>query len=96
VSIENLDTLLVQGCNWLNRYLINSSQTLEKLITCETPSRVVAAVPTLIIDSQKLAKAGRIDEAILGFTTAKQWNLRLTFDPVIRAKKLAAEAKTQK
>jgi hypothetical protein len=45
-------------------------------MTCETPSRVVAAVPTLIINSQKLAKEGRIDEAILGFTTAKKWNPR--------------------
>jgi hypothetical protein len=47
----------------------------------------------LIADSEELAKAGRIDEAIQGFKVAKQWNPRLTFDPFARAKQLAPEAK---
>jgi hypothetical protein len=45
----------------------------------------------LVIDSEKLAKAGRIDKAIRGFTEAKRWNLGLTFDPVMKARQLAEE-----
>jgi hypothetical protein len=37
------------------------------------------------------AKAGRIDEAIRGFTEDKRWNPDLTFDPVIKAHQLAEE-----
>jgi hypothetical protein len=46
---------------------------------------------TLVIDSENLAKAGRIDEAIRGFTEAKRWNPGLTFDPVMKAHQLAGE-----
>lgn len=69
--IKDLDTLLVQGCNWLDTYLINSPQTLEKLTTCQTRARLLAAAPNLVTDSEKLATDGRIDDAIRGFTDAK-------------------------
>jgi WD40 repeat protein len=43
--IKDLDTLLVQGCNWLDTYLINSPQKLQELTTCQTTSRKLAAAP---------------------------------------------------
>jgi WD40 repeat protein len=91
--IADLDTLLVRGCDYLNTYLINRPESLQKLKTCQTPARVRAAAPNLVIQSENLAKAGRIDEAIRGFTEAKRWNPSLTFDPVSKAHQLAEEAK---
>jgi WD40 repeat protein len=89
--IADLDTLLVRGCDYLNTYLINRPESLQKLKTCQTPTRVRAAAPNLVIDSENLAKAGRINEAIRGFTDAKRWNPGLTFDPVMKAHQLAEE-----
>ncbi len=34
--MENLDRLLVRGCNWLKNYLIVNPQMLAKLSTCQT------------------------------------------------------------
>jgi hypothetical protein len=69
----------------------NHPESLQKLKTCQTPARLHAAAPNLVIHSKNLAKAGRIDEAIRGFTEAKRWNLGLTFDPVMKARQLAGE-----
>ena len=93
--IKDLDTLLVQGCNWLDTYLINSPQVLEKLTTCQTPARVLAAAPNLVTDSEKLARDGRIDDAIRGFTDAKRWDPSLTFDPTAKANQIAQAAKAK-
>jgi hypothetical protein len=89
--IEDLDALLVRGCNYLNTYFINSPESLQKLKTCQTPARVHAVASNLVIHSENLAKAGRIDAAISGFTEAKRWNPGLTFDPVMKARQLAKE-----
>ena len=88
--IEDLDALLVQrGCNWLDTFFISSPQTLEGLTVCQTTKRTLAAAPYLVIASEKLAKEGRIDEAIQGFTEAKRWDSRLTFDPTAKAMQIA-------
>jgi hypothetical protein len=77
--------------NYLNPYLINRPESLQKLKTCQTPARVHAAAPNLVIHSETLAKEGRIDEAIRGFPEAKRWNPGLTFDPVMKAHQLAED-----
>jgi hypothetical protein len=87
--IADLDTLLVRGCNWLDTYLINTPQTLEKLTVCQTPKRKLAAASNLVLHSENLAKEGRIEEAIQGFTDAKRWNPSLKFAPVSKAHQLA-------
>jgi hypothetical protein len=56
--IENLDTLLVRGCNWLDTYLIYTPQDLRKLKACHTDKRNRAAAHNLIAESDKLAKEG--------------------------------------
>jgi WD40 repeat protein len=83
--VENLDVLLARGCHWLNNYLIINPQTLNSLSTCQKPERIQAALPNLIAQSEALAHAGKITEAIAGFTIAKQWDPSLTFDPVEKA-----------
>ena len=91
--IADLDTLLIQGCDWLNTYLIQTPEELRKLNVCQTPQRTLAAAPNLVEDSDRAAKSGKIDTAIEGYRTAEQWGLPLNFDPVSRAHKLADEVK---
>ncbi len=85
-TIDDLETLLTKGCNWLNSYLIGSPQVLQTLPLCQTPDRLRAAAPNLVNDSESLARAGNLDAAIQGFTTAKQWDSTLNFDPIDKAK----------
>jgi hypothetical protein len=84
---------LVRGCDYLNTYLINRPESLQKLKNFQTPIRIRAAAPNLLIYSENLAKEGRIDEAIHGFAEAKRWNPGLTFDSVMKAHQLVEEAK---
>ena len=95
-QIDDLDTLLVKGCNWLDTYLIYSPQELRKLTTCQTDTRRTAAAPTLVEDSDKLATEGRIEEATEGYEVAKKWKPSLTLDLINRANKLAEKAKVKK
>jgi hypothetical protein len=94
--IEDLDALLVRGCNWLKSYLIQTPEDLQKLKVCQTPDLLPASAPNLVEDSEALARAGKIEEAIQGFKTAQQWNPNLRFDPVARAHQLANDAKKEK
>jgi WD40 repeat protein len=84
-DIENLDALIVKGCNRLNIYLINSPQDLRRLTACQTPERTLSAVPNLVEDSDKLAEKCRIVEAIEGYKIAREWDPRLIFNPNTRA-----------
>jgi WD40 repeat protein len=96
--IEDLDALLVRGCNWLSSYLINTPLKLQRLTVCQTPEGKRAAAPNLIADSEQLARSGQLNEAIEGFKTAQQWdpsNPALRFDPVARANELAPAAESQ-
>ncbi|NCR39710.1 MAG: hypothetical protein GPJ21_07480 [Microcystis aeruginosa W13-11] len=92
----NLDTLLVQGCNWLEGYLIQSPRDLQKLKVCQTTELLLASAPNLVADSEVLARDGKINEAIEGFKIAQKWNPSLRFDPVVRANQLANDAKKGK
>ena len=90
-TTDDLETLLTKGCNWLNSYLIGSPQVLQTL--CQTPDRLRAAAPNLITDSETLARAGNLDAAIQGFTTAKQWDSTLNFDPIEKANQISKEGR---
>jgi WD40 repeat protein len=94
--IEDLDALLVRGCHRLKIYPLQTPRDLQKLTVCQTPELLLASAPNLVEDSEALARAGRIEEAIQGFKTAQQWNPSLRFDPVARAHQLANEAKKEK
>jgi WD40 repeat protein len=93
--IEDLDALLVRGCNWLNPYLIATPQALQKLTVCQTPDRRRAAAPNLVADSDDLAREGKLEQAIQGYTTAQQWDPSLRFDPAQRARDQYSQAQSQ-
>jgi WD40 repeat protein len=91
-SIDDLDTLLKKGCNYLDAYLINNTEELRKLKVCQTPDRILAAAPILVENSDELAKEGRREEAIEGYKLAKEWNPNsVKFDPVKRANEMQAQ-----
>ncbi len=95
-DIDDLDTLLIKGCDWANRYLIGTPQELKKLHVCHTPQRLKSAAPNLIEDSEALAREGDRKGAIEGFTTAKQWDPSLSFDPVMYANQIAEKVRVEK
>ncbi|MFM7279943.1 MAG: WD40 repeat domain-containing protein, partial [Microcystis aeruginosa] len=94
--VENLDRLLVRGCNWLKNYLIVNPQVLAKLSTCQTADLTQPGASILMKQSEALAREGKINEAIEGFKIAQKWNPSLRFDPVSRANQLANDAKKEK
>jgi hypothetical protein len=94
--VENLDRLLVRGCNWLKNYLIVNPQMLAKLSTCQTADLTQPSASILMEQSEALAREGKINEAIEGFKIAQKWNPSLRFDPVGRANQLANDAKKGK
>jgi hypothetical protein len=91
--VEDLDLLLARGCTWLQNYLIINPQDLIKLSTCQTEPIKQASLPYLIKQSEAQARDGKVKEAIQGFTTAKQWDSSLPFDPAAKANELAKVAK---
>ncbi|MFO0280091.1 MAG: hypothetical protein ACK51U_03485, partial [bacterium] len=56
--VENLDRLLVRGCNWLKNYLIVNPQMLAKLSTCQTPELTQPSASILMKQSEALARQG--------------------------------------
>jgi WD40 repeat protein len=95
LATEDLDALLDRGCSWASSYLIGTPSTLQTLTACQTPARLRAASVNLFNDSKILAREGKIEAAIQGFTTAKQWDSSFMFDPVAKAKELAKAAKSK-
>ena len=93
---DSLDGLLTRGCNWLRSYLIASPSDLQTLTVCQKiPGLLRAAAPSLVSDSDALAKKGKLETAIQGYQTAQTWDPSLRFDPAIRANQLAQEAKAE-
>jgi WD40 repeat protein len=95
LATEDLDALLDRGCIRASSYLVGTPSTLQMLTACQTPERLRAASVNLVSDSEALARKGEIKAAIQGFTTAKQWDPSLTFDPVAKANELAKAAKSK-
>ncbi|MDX2240662.1 MAG: AAA-like domain-containing protein [Leptolyngbyaceae cyanobacterium bins.302] len=91
-TVANLEGLLGQGCRLLQSYLINSLTDLQALTVCQTPDLLWAAAPTLVAESDDLARQGDLPAAIQGYQTAQQWNSSLGLNPSNRAVQLRAIA----
>ncbi len=90
----DLNYLVERGCHWLRNWLRVNPQDLLELDRCQTPDLTRTAAPYLKTESEQLAKAGQITQAVAGFKTAQQWNPDLFpagFDPTAHAQQLAAE-----
>ena len=90
-SVEELDSLLQKGCDWLSSYLISSPEDLKTLPDCQTDERKRAASFNLIVDSEHLFCKGNFKDANDGFATAKKWNPSWPEDPENYAKKISCE-----
>ncbi|MGI2906587.1 AAA-like domain-containing protein [Tolypothrix sp. VBCCA 56010] len=84
----DIDNLLSQGCNRLQNYLIIHPNTLSELKVCQNKSILLAAVPAMIAQGEKLGNEGNFDDAVAKFKTAKEWNPKLEINPEVRAKSL--------
>ena len=84
---ENLDKLLLRGCNWLEDYLVNNPYILLELEICHTDSLLVQAAPALVSLGEENAKKGNIETAIAQFKQAFTWDPNLLFEPTNRAQK---------
>ena len=88
-----IEDLTNYGCEWLNDYLISHPQELEELKICQTDSRLKAAASSWVIEGEKLAREGKIKEAVAIFEKALQWNSDLNLNPIKRAESLAEAEK---
>ncbi|WNZ27077.1 hypothetical protein HJG54_29615 [Leptolyngbya sp. NK1-12] len=91
LTVNKLERMLEQGCNWLRSYLIASPTDLQKLTVCQIPDLLPAAASNLVADSDTLARQGNLKAAIQGYKIAQTWNSSLRFDPAGRANQLAQE-----
>ncbi|NEO53380.1 MAG: hypothetical protein F6K54_09970 [Okeania sp. SIO3B5] len=88
-----IEDLTNYGCEWLNDYLISHPQELEELKICQTDSRLKKAASSWIIEGEKLAREGKIKEAVAIFEKALRWNSDLNLNPIKRAESLAEAEK---
>ncbi|ERT06925.1 TPR repeat family protein [Lyngbya aestuarii BL J] len=76
-----VEDLTERGCEWLNDYLITHPQELEELEVCQiNSSRRKDAGRSWVIEGEKLAREGKIEEAIATFEKAIEWNPDLNID----------------
>ncbi|MDE5123249.1 MAG: WD40 repeat domain-containing protein, partial [Trichodesmium sp. St19_bin1] len=85
LRIEDLTT---RGCWWLNDYLITHPQELEELRICHTDKRKELAARNWVIEGEKLAREGKVKEAVATFKKARKWHPDLNLDPKVRAASL--------
>ncbi len=91
VELNDLDALLLEGCNYLDIFYFPSSpQALETLHVCHTPFRLKRTAFAWVRQGEILAKAGQVEGAIALFNKALEWNPELNFDPEAKAKQFAA------
>ncbi|MEB3280411.1 MAG: hypothetical protein VKK42_15980 [Lyngbya sp.] len=88
-----IEDLTERGCEWLNDYLISNPQELEELRICQTDSRRKQAARSWILEGEKLAREGNVEEAIKTFKKAIEWNPDLNIDPKVKAGSLAEAEK---
>ncbi|WP_071777278.1 WD40 repeat domain-containing protein [Coleofasciculus chthonoplastes] len=55
---DGLDSLLAQGCDWLNQHLIFNPQDLETLAVCQTPANKTAAAQFWVYQGETQARGG--------------------------------------
>ena len=88
-----IEDLTNYGCEWLNDYLISHPRELEELKICQTDYRLKEAASSWEIEGEKLAREGKIKEAVAIFEKALQWNSDLNLNPINRAESLAEAEK---
>ncbi|WP_341532185.1 hypothetical protein WKK05_40220 (plasmid) [Nostoc sp. UHCC 0302] len=86
--VEGLDELLIQGCSFLNDYLVTHPKELVKLEVCQDKSRKIAAASFLDKEGEEQARQGNIKDAVESFRQALQWKPSLTFNPDAKAQQL--------
>jgi tetratricopeptide (TPR) repeat protein len=91
VKLWNFDfeSLQIEGCNWLNDYLVTHPSDLETLEICQNPSILMAAAPFLVKAGEEQARQDNINDAVAAFRLALKGNQNLTFNPEAKAKQLA-------
>ena len=83
-----IEDLTERGCEWLNDYLITHPQKLEELKICQTYGRKKVASRSWMIEGEKLARAGKMKEAVATFNKALKWNSDLNLKPKVLAESL--------
>ncbi|HEY9619682.1 MAG TPA: TIR domain-containing protein [Crinalium sp.] len=94
-KILDFDVLTVQGCRWLNDYLISHPEVLQDIATCKTKTNVVQAAQTFVSRGEALASHGDVKNAIAAFQMANQWNPQLGLDPQQTADQFLAQSRAQ-
>ncbi|MFP5274347.1 tetratricopeptide repeat protein, partial [Coleofasciculus sp.] len=84
-----LDSLLAQGCDWLNQHLIFNPQDLEKLAVCQTPANKTAAAKFWLYQGETQARQGNIQPAVELFRKVLAWNPKFNLNPQQKAEQLA-------
>lgn len=83
----DLEDLLLEGCSWLDKYLIIHPQDLVDLEVCQTSDRIAKAVPHLVEVGQAQARDGDVEEAVKTFRQALKWKPDLELEPKTEADK---------
>ncbi|MEA5628030.1 tetratricopeptide repeat protein, partial [Nostoc sp. UHCC 0251] len=98
IIIWNLDLnkLVKDGCGLLNNYLVVHPEVLEELTECQTPPRLLQAATVLVIQGEKLARNEYVDNAVVKFRQAQQWDANLKFEPQIKAQEFVNKGKAER
>ena len=93
---KGVGELLNFGCEWLHDYLVINPEELQKLEVCQTPLTLKAAAPFLVKVGEDKAKASNLDQAVVTFKTALEWNAELKFDPQKKAQEFDIKGKAER
>ncbi len=98
IIIWNLDLnkLVKDGCGLLNNYLVVHPEVLEELTECQTPPRLVQAATVLVIQGENLARNEDVDNAVVKFRQAQQWDANLRFEPQVKAQEFVNKGKAER
>ncbi|MEH2407992.1 MAG: ribosome assembly protein 4, partial [Nostoc sp.] len=98
IIIWNLDLnkLVTDGCGLLNNYLVVHPEVLEEVTECQTLPRKVQAATVLVIQGEKLARNEDVDNAVIKFRKAQQWDTNLKFDPQVKAQEFVNKGKAER
>ncbi|MGF2014027.1 beta-propeller domain-containing protein [Nostoc sp. DedVER01b] len=98
IIIWNLDLnkLVKDGCGLLNNYLVVHPEVLQDLTECQTQPRLVQAATVLVMQGEKLAQNEDVDNAVVKFRQAQQWDANLKFEPLVKAQELVNKGKAER
>ncbi|MEH1891862.1 MAG: ribosome assembly protein 4, partial [Nostoc sp.] len=98
VIVWNLDLnkLVTDGCGLLNNYLIVHPEVLAEVTECQTPPRLVKAATVLVIQGEKLARNEDVDNAVVKFRKAQQWDANLRFEPQVKVQEFVNKGKAER